>query len=132
MADSVTTQTILDGPRRAIVKATNLSDGTGEAAVLKVDVSALSAHPDQGACTGVKIRSVQYDIFGMSVSILWDATTDVTALILSGYGKQDFKKLGNIKNNAGAGKTGDILFTTNGASAGDTYSITLDMVKTYG
>ena len=132
MADAVKSQTIEDGPRRAVMKFNNLSDGTGESAVLKVDVSALSAHPDQGACTGVKIRSVQYDIFGMSVSILWDATADVTALILSGYGKQDFKKLGNIKNNAGAGKTGDILFTTNGASAGDTYSITLDMVKTYG
>lgn len=132
MADTVTSQTIIDGARRAVMKFTNLSDGTGEAAVLKVDVSALSALPGVGTCTGVKIRSVKYDIFGMSVSILWDATTDVPALVLSGYGEQDFKKTGIIPNNAGAGKTGDIMFTTNGASAGDTYSITLDLVKTYG
>ena len=132
MADAVTSQIIEDGPRRCVVKLTNLSDGTGEAAVLKVDVSALTAHPDLGACTGVKIRSVKYDIFGMSVSLLWDATTDVIALILAGYGKQDFYKTGIIPNSAGAGKTGDILLTTNGASAGDTYSVTLDLVKKYG
>lgn len=131
MADAVTSQTIEDGIRRCVMKFTNLSDGTGEAAVLKVDVSGLSAHPQLGTCTGVKIRSVKYDIFGMSVSILWDATTDVPALILAGYGKQDFYKTGIVPNNAGAGKTGDVLFTTNGASAGDTYSVTLDLVKVY-
>lgn len=132
MADAVTSQTLLDGRRRAVMKFTNVSDGTGESAALKVDVSALASDPLLGTCTGVKIRSVQYDIFGMSVSLLWDATTDVVALILAGYGKQDFEKLANIPNNAGAGKTGDLLFTTNGASSGDTYSITLDLVKTYG
>ena len=30
-----------------------------------------------------------------------------------------------------AGKTGDIAFTTIGATAGDTYSIVLEMVKSY-
>lgn len=133
MADAVTSQTIIDGARNAVMKFTDISDGTGESAVLKVDVSALTPDPATGApCTGVKIKAVRYDIFGMSVSILWDATTDVVALILAGFGKQDYKKVGNIPNNAGAGKTGDILFTTNGASAGDTYSIELHMVKTYG
>ena len=52
--------------------------------------------------------------------------------LLSGFGKQDYKKVGFIPNNAGAGKTGDILFTTNGASAGDTYSIELHLIKKYG
>ena len=36
-----------------------------------------------------------------------------------------------ILGNAGSGKTGDILFTTKGHSSGDTYSITLEMVKVY-
>jgi hypothetical protein len=36
-----------------------------------------------------------------------------------------------LGNNAGAGKTGDIMFTTIGASSGDTYSITLQMIKIY-
>ena len=42
MADTVTSQTIQDGEKTAILKFTNESDGTGEASVKKVDVSALS------------------------------------------------------------------------------------------
>ncbi len=41
MADTVASQTILDGPTHAVMKFTNISDGTGESAVTKVDVSAL-------------------------------------------------------------------------------------------
>ena len=33
MADAVATQTILDGPKYAVLKFTNISDGTGESAV---------------------------------------------------------------------------------------------------
>ena len=42
MADAVTSQTIIDGSKTAVLKFTNVSDGTGESAVTKVDVSALS------------------------------------------------------------------------------------------
>jgi hypothetical protein len=132
MADAVTSQTIIDGERNAVLLFTNLSDGTGESGVLKVDVSALNPNQYGQPCASVTIKAVRYDIFGMSVSIIWDATTDVTALILAGYGKQDFTKAGLVPNNAGTGVTGDILFTTNGASAGDTYSIELHMIKKYG
>lgn len=132
MADAVTSQKIIDGARNVVFAFTNLSDGTGEAAVLKVDVSGLTAEPGTNRpCSGVRIDRVNYDCFGMSVSLIWDATTDVTALILQGYGSHDFKSFGGIVNNAGAGKTGDMLFTTNGATAGDTYSIVLEMTKEY-
>ena len=40
MADAVTSQTLVDTTKRAIIKLTNLSDGSGEASVKKVDVSA--------------------------------------------------------------------------------------------
>jgi hypothetical protein len=36
-----------------------------------------------------------------------------------------------LTNNAGAGKNGNVLFSTVDASAGDMYSITLEMTKTY-
>jgi hypothetical protein len=125
MADAVTSQILVDGERNAVMKFTNISDGTGEAAVLKVDVSTLV-----GAPSSVKITQVEYDIFGMQVAILWDATTDVPALVL-GQGQQrfDFTNAGGLINNGGAGVTGDILFTTIGASANDTYSIVLHMKK---
>ena len=40
MADTVTTQTIQDGGKTAVLKFTNESDGSGESSVKKVDVSA--------------------------------------------------------------------------------------------
>jgi len=125
MADAVTSQTLVDGERNTVMKFTNVSDGTGEAAVLKVDVSALS-----GAPTSVKITRIDYDISGMAVNVLWDATTDVSAIVLSsGQNTLDLCGMGGLINNAGAGVTGDILFTTIGASANDTYSIILHMKK---
>lgn len=131
MADAVTSQTIFDGERMAVMKFTNISDGTGESAVVKVDVSALASSAFGKACDGVTIERVQYSIGGMSVSILWDATADVPALVLaSGQSVFDFVKI-QIPNNSGAGKTGDICFTTNGAAAGSTYTIVLEMVKSY-
>lgn len=124
MADAVTTQTIIDGARNAVVKLTNLSDGTGEGAVKKVDASDLSGSP-----ATVKIRRVHYNVSGMSVTLLWDATSDVTALILQGDGCMDFSAFGGLPNNGGDGATGDILLTTSGHTSGDSYSIVLELEK---
>ena len=38
MADTVASQTLADGPKTAVLKLTNISDGSGESAVTKVDV----------------------------------------------------------------------------------------------
>ena len=132
MADAVTSQTVFDGDREAVMKFTNISDGTGEAAVLKVDVSALSPSLAGKACDGVTLDRIHASINGMSVAVLWDATADVPAVILApGMYTFDHGKRVQLPNDAGAGKTGDVAFTTIGASAGDTYSIVLEMVKSY-
>lgn len=131
MADAVTSQTIFDGERKAILKFTNVSDGTGETAALKVDVSTLATDTFGKTCVGVTLERIHVSINGMSVSILWDATTDVPAFIAApGVYSFDFDKF-QIPNDAGAGKNGDVLFTTIGATAGDTYTIILEMVKRY-
>lgn len=126
MADAVASQTLLDGPRKVVMKFTNVSDGSGESAVLKVDVSAL-----MGAPTRVKIDRIFYATSTMSVRILWDATTDVDAFTIGAFqtGVLDFTPIGGLINNAGAGVTGDIMFTTIGAAAGANYSIILEMSK---
>ena len=130
MADAVTSQTLFDGERLAVMKFTNISDGTGETGVLKVDVSALTASAAGNACDGVSIVRIDASLNGMGVNILWDATTDVTCFILA-PGMYTFKFDPQLANNAGTGKTGDINFTTIGATSGDTYTITLYMVKSY-
>ncbi len=131
MADSVATQTLLDDPRNLVMKFTNISDGTGESAVTKVTMSTLSAQA--GTLTSLKIKRIRASTFGMGVDILWDASSNVLAwhVPTDMDVSQDFNGFGGIINNAGAGKTGNIKFTTFGHSAGDRYSIILEMVKKY-
>jgi hypothetical protein len=134
MADAVASQTLLDGERMAIMKFTNLSDGTGESKVIKVDVSTLTSSASGQACDGVTITKIHASTHGLEVQIYWDATTDVFCWCVpqnSTY-TMDFEKFGGLTNNAGAGKTGDVLFSTADASAGDFYTIVLEIVKSYG
>jgi hypothetical protein len=110
LADAVASQILVDGARNCVMKFTNVSDGTGEAAVLKVDVSALSNAPARVSLEGIQ------DV------VAWHVPQDVDV-------DQDFTSFGGIPNNAGAGITGDIMFTTVGATAGDRYSIILKLKK---
>lgn len=133
MADAVTSQTLADGPKTAVMKFTNVSDSTGESAVTKVDVSALSASADGDTCTGVTIERIWWQCIGMKVQILWDASSDAFCIELgeNQSGSHDYSVFGGLTNNAGSGKTGDINFTTVGASANDTYTVILYMRKQY-
>ena len=133
MADAVTSQTILDGERLFIGKFTNISDSTGESAVVKIDVSALAASASGNACNGVKINKIWAQTIGMSVDILWDATADLLCETIpeNQFYLMDYSSFGGLPNNAGTGKTGDVLFSTVGAAAGDRYTIIIEAIKTY-
>ena len=133
MADAVTSQTIQDGARKAVLKFTNASDGTGESAVKKVDVSALSSSGNKQTCTGCSIEKIWWQCIGMKVNILFDATSDVLAMQLgeNQSGHHDYSSFGGLTNNAGSGKTGDIKFTTVGHADGDTYTVILYLRKDY-
>jgi hypothetical protein len=133
MADAVTSQTILDGERLFIGKFTNISDSTGETDVVKIDVSALNPNASGLACSGIKINKVWAQTQGMSVDILWDATVDLLCETIPAdkFYMMDYSSFGGLTNNAGTGKTGDVLFTTVGAAAGDRYTIVIEGIKTY-
>lgn len=133
MADAVTSQTILDGERLFIAKFTNISDGTGETAVVKINVSTLNPNAFGLACNGVKINKIWATTHGMEVRILFDATADTFAWMIpqnTNY-LMDFSTFGGIPSNAGAGVTGNVLFTTADASSGDMYTIVMECIKTY-
>lgn len=133
MADAVTSQTLADGPKYAVLKFTNVSDGTGESAVTKVDVSALASSADGDACSGVVIERIWWQCIGMKVQILWDATSDQFCIELgeNQSGNHDYTIFGGLTNNAGAGKNGDVKFTTVGATAADTYTVILYLRKQF-
>ena len=133
MADTVGTQVLLDGERLYIAKFTNISDGTGETAVVKINPSTLAVNGWGRACNGVKINKIWATTHGMEVRILWDATTDLFTWMIpqnSNY-LMDFSSFGGLQNNGGAGSNGNLLFTTADASAGDMYSIVIECIKTY-
>ena len=134
MADAVASQTLFDGERVAIMKFTDISDGTGESKVLKVDVSALTPSASGLACTGVTITKIHASTHGMEVQIFWDATTDVFCWGVPQNSQYtwDWSQFGGLTNNAGTGVTGNVLFSTVDASSGDFYTIVLEMVKSYG
>lgn len=125
MSDAVTTQTVFSGNRSLVMRFTNISDGTGESNVQKVDVSAYTLANGRPA-TSVVIEKIEYNSFGMAVKITSDHTTDVTRAVLQGFGCMDFRSAGGLQT-AGVDGTNDILFTTVGHTSGDTYDITLWM-----
>jgi len=43
----------------------------------------------------------------------------------------DYSSFSGIPNDAGSGKTGDVQFTTIGASNTDTYTVIVEVLKSY-
>ena len=131
MADAVATRVQSNGARWYEVTFTNISDGTGESAVVKIDkstlVNELGLEPDT-----LSIYRIGWSIQGFtSVRILYDHTTDDVAFVCAaGNGYWDEKFEGApIKDPDSTGGTGDILFTTAGAVSGATYTITMLVSK---
>ena len=134
MADAATSTILLDSDRLAVIQLTSTSDGTGESAVVKVDVSALQPNNFGKACTGVRLAKICYSTFGMSAKLLWVATTNTICWDLNeNYAdSEDFTEFGGLVNTAAAGgKTGDIALTTTGHSSGDSYVIVLTLFKNF-
>lgn len=106
-----TVQVLDDNHKYYIIK---VMAAAAEAGTLIVDVSALAV-----PCQRVKLMEVQYDIAaGSTCELLWDATADVSMLTLSEGPGQTlcFENIGGLINNAGAGITGDVLFTKVGTT----------------
>ena len=79
MADAVTSQTILDsGGRDLVMKFTNISDSTGESAVAKIDVSALTSSAITGqSCNRVVLQRIWFSNVGLGWSLYWNATSNM-------------------------------------------------------
>lgn len=128
MADTVNSYKIEDGPRNLVYRFTSESDGTGESGVQKVDVSGLSNVDGINPPTHLAIREVSGRVWGMNyLTVYFDATTDDEALVLKGEVYEDFDPPFNDPRSTGS--TGDILFTTDGASDGGGYDLTIKFIK---
>lgn len=134
MTITATSQTLFDGERVAIMKFyATMSTTENESAVAKVTPSALTASAAGGACDSVTILKMYALTHGLEVQLNWNATANVVICTVPQNTNyiQDFSGFGGLWNNAGAGKTGVISFTTLDGSAGDSYTIILEMQKHY-
>ena len=128
MADTVTSQTIADTSGvKFVTKLTNFSDGTGETLVRKVDASELTFMTEDG---NRKISKIWYSINTNNnkagVEIIWDGTTNASALFLSGTGYWDLRTAGNEVPNNATTPTGDVLLSTKNFVNGDNYTLIIE------
>jgi len=127
MADTVDSKVLFSGARRYVINLTNESDGSGESAVVKVDISGLTG-PNGGTATYSTIDRIEYSIGGFNyVTLEWNATTPDEIAVLSGDGSIDWTSVGGNTDPQSSGGSGDIQITTDDASDGDHYNITLWM-----
>ena len=103
---------IKDSDFEYIVKITTTS--TNSAASI-VDVSAA-----EGAATDPRLSLVAASwSVSSQTDILWDATSNIVTLSVSGNGNYGHTHdMPSIPNNAGSGVTGDVLLTNGSASVG--------------
>ena len=138
MADVVTSQTIVDAAgTKTVMKFTNISDGSGETLVTKMDASELNFMTEDANRTLGKIYwSINTTNGKSGVELLWagsgTSSADATIGFFSGRGFHDYLTAGNsIPNNAtltaNTSPAGDILFSTKGFVAGDNYTIILEV-----
>lgn len=126
---AINKQTLHDGPRNLVVAVNIVGNGGEEASTLLIN---LSDYNGFGVFWNeVSIWHIQHQLTGFSAALEWDATANVNAaqLVAEVTEPQDYCHIGGRTNNAGAGKTGNILITTTGLGAGDKGDFVLTMRK---
>ena len=102
---------IIDSDFEYFLKATTTFTNSAASLLYVSDAEGAATNPR------VSITGVAWSVAAQT-DILWDATSNIVALSLSGSGKIGFADgMPSIPNNAGSGITGDVLIT-NGTSVG--------------
>ena len=108
---------------------TNASDGTGEDNVIKLKRTDLLT-PSGNIPARLVVEKIDYDISGMEVLISYNNENDEEiARLYDSQGTINFKPYGGFRPmdevEGTAPEGGDIVFTTNYETSGDSYNITL-------
>lgn len=136
MAIATTSQVLYDGPRRAKLQFTGVSDGSGELNLATlVDASALGPLGPGQACTAVKVERITGTVKPAgTVALYWDALVPVKFAELAGpLTTFDYSNITAIAAPESLlSATGDVLVSTDGFTTGTTYMIELELIKKTG
>lgn len=132
MTIAVTAQTLYDGPRRAKLQFTGVSDGSGELSLATlVNARALTPISASQPCRRVKVERITGNTSYGNVELFWEAEIPLKFAELAGPNIQmDYSNMTAIaapKTLLSA--TGNILYTTTGFSAGSTFMLEIELVK---
>ena len=128
MADIVSTQVLSDTSGvKYVAKMTNISDGSGESLVKKIDASSATFMTEDGSRKIAKIWCyVNTTKSNASVELVWGGETNATAMLLNGQGYWDLRTAGNEIINNATTPTGDVLLSTRDFVVGDNYTILVE------
>jgi hypothetical protein len=115
-----------NGNKRHIILCTNYSDGTGEDDAIKLKRTDLIT-PSGNVPSKLAIEKIKYSIAGMTVRISYNnANDEEVAVLYDGEDEIDFTPSGGfVPESDGDLDAGDIVFTTQNNTAGDSYNIIL-------
>ena len=138
MADAVTSQTLVDTDKRAVIKLTNLSDGSGGTTVFG-DVSAMDAREDGTAVAHLNLQRIWFSCQGGDGGDAYarideeDSDGDIPVLGLTGTGYWDFREFGGIPvDKSSNSNQSDVNFVVPGAAdSGNMYTVVAEFVKLY-
>lgn len=127
MADAVTSTVLAAQGNFYPLSRLCVSDGTGEAAAIVADKSALAIN---GTAVGhmaiERVRGVNSGF--TTITLAWDHDTDDKALVIpAGAIDMDFRDVGGLHDPQSAGGTGDLVITSAGATAGDIYHLIIEL-----
>jgi len=125
MANSLTTQILVDGPRNAVVKATAILDTSDLAETAIVVPASFFRVPPLFV-----IEHVDYSISDqLELQLLWAGSPSTLIMPLAGRGRMSFVDFGGLVNNAAA-PTGAINVKTTGWSSGiQVFTLILELLK---
>ncbi len=122
---AVVRQILEDSERNFIIRLTE----TGATVANTIDISAdTSANTRFGAVVRLRLDKIKWNTNAL-ITVAWDATANVTFLNLTvGQEEWDFRAEGGINNNAGTGRTGDVIITPTNPTD---YDLTLWFTKKF-
>jgi hypothetical protein len=126
MADTVTTQVAFSGTRLVKIHLTNLSDGTGESAVKKLDISTLTG-PNGLAPKHLSLMKAEGTVAGMSVKVYSNFAATATVWLLVGSNPVHIchEDVGGLVDKGTTTGDGSVMLTTDGQAAHSSYNLEL-------
>lgn len=131
MANSTTTQVVLDGSRNAIIKFEGVLDTSDLASTVVVDPAQLTGIDNtlSRKATGFRIKQITFNVEdGLSLNLFWDGATPARIEELTGREDSSFECFGGLTNNA-VTPNGKITATTEGWSGIKSFAIVIELLK---